>query len=444
MNLFVFGLGFNGPPLRRAGPWRFLAHHGHRHGGRRRGPARRRDRLHNARLRTDSDDPRIAQDLADSDALLVSAPPNGNGDPVLPRCTEAIAASRIGWIGYLSTIGVYGDQGGAWIDETTPPPPAAGDPARVVAEEGWARARRPHRQGGAGFSSGGDLRAGAQPHREGPRGALAADREEGSGLQRIHVDDIATTLLASLDRPRAGAIYNVTDDEPTPPQTVIEYRRPGRPAPAPGSGFRDRRPLPHGAQLLRENKRVRNTLIREELGVTLAYPTYREGLAALADEAPAAGGRSTGVGVPPHATENLNSVTASKTPGRRVADGRTGVRCVGKALCLEADRIPGAVGPPGRADKRRVEVVARIELQRRPGRPDFEAAPAPDPAGGGPAQIALAAPQHEVVVVALREDDLRSPERIRSPSGWGRAEIEGSAVHRSESPPWAPAHHRWV
>ncbi len=99
------------------------------------------------------------------------------------------------------------------------------------------------------------------------------------------MDDIATTLLASLDRPRNGAIYNVTDDEPTPPQVVIEHAATlaGLPPP-PEVDFETADLSPMARSFYGENKRVRNRLIREELGVHLAYPTYREGLAALADE----------------------------------------------------------------------------------------------------------------------------------------------------------------
>jgi nucleoside-diphosphate-sugar epimerase len=104
-------------------------------------------------------------------------------------------------------------------------------------------------------------------------------------FNRIHVDDIATTLLASIDRPRPGAVYNVTDDEPTAPQTVTEHAAAltGLPLP-PEIDFETAELSPMARSFYGENKRVRNRLIREELGVDLAYPTYREGLAALKDQ----------------------------------------------------------------------------------------------------------------------------------------------------------------
>ncbi len=108
----------------------------------------------------------------------------------------------------------------------------------------------------------------------------------GQVFNRIHVADIATTLAASIDRPRGGAIYNVTDDEPAPPQTVIEHAAAltGLPLP-PAVDFETADLSPMARSFYGENKRVRNGLIRGELGVTLAYPTYREGLAGLVSDA---------------------------------------------------------------------------------------------------------------------------------------------------------------
>jgi nucleoside-diphosphate-sugar epimerase len=105
-------------------------------------------------------------------------------------------------------------------------------------------------------------------------------------FNRIHVDDIATTLLASIDKPRNGAVYNVTDDAPTPPQVVTEYaaKLAGLPLP-PEVDFETADLSPMARSFYGENKRVRNRRIRDELGVDLAYPTYREGLAALVADA---------------------------------------------------------------------------------------------------------------------------------------------------------------
>lgn len=286
MNLFVFGLGFTGR--------HFAARARDRFGAVR---ATVTDPAAAARLAAETgftvrsfgpeaDDPHIAADLADTDVLLVSAPPGADGDPVLAHYADAIAASRIGWIGYLSTIGVYGDQQGAWIDETTPPAPrSARSRIRVEAESAWLELGVRTGKAVQVFRLSGIYGPGRNPIVKLREGRSQRIVKAGQVFNRIHVDDIATTLLASLDRPRAGAVYNVTDDEPTPPQTVTEHAAAltGLPLP-PAIDFETADLSPMARSFYGENKRVRNRLIREELGVALAYPTYREGLAALKDQ----------------------------------------------------------------------------------------------------------------------------------------------------------------
>ena len=286
MNLFVFGLGFTGRRFAEAARGRVITI---------RGTVTEDEAARRIAAETGftmrafgpkAADPQIAADLADSDALLVSVPPDAEGDPVLPHYAEAIAGSRIGWIGYLSTIGVYGDQGGAWIDETTPPAARSGRTrSRLVAEEAWLALGARTGQAVQVFRLSGIYGPGRNPIVKVREGRSQRIVKKGQVFNRIHVDDIATTLLASLDRPRNGAIYNVTDDEPTPPQVVIEHAATlaGLPPP-PEVDFETADLSPMARSFYGENKRVRNRLIREELGVSLAYPTYREGLAALADE----------------------------------------------------------------------------------------------------------------------------------------------------------------
>jgi len=287
MNLFIFGLGFTGRRFAERARDRFQTVR-----------ATVTDPVAAARLAAESgftvrafgpeaDDPRIADDLADTDALLVSAPPSEQGDPVLRRYAEAIAASRIGWIGYLSTIGVYGDQGGAWIDETTPAAPrSARSRIRVEAEAAWFDLGARTGKAVQVFRLSGIYGPGRNPIVKLREGRSQRIVKAGQVFNRIHVDDIATTLLASLDRPRPGAVYNVTDDEPTPPQTVTEHAASLANLPLPPEiDFETADLSPMARSFYGENKRVRNQLIRDELGVTLAYPTYREGLAALKDQA---------------------------------------------------------------------------------------------------------------------------------------------------------------
>ncbi|RUP22191.1 SDR family oxidoreductase [Methylobacterium sp.] len=234
----------------------------------------------------EADDPRIAADLADTDVLLVSAPPGEAGDPVLARYADAVAASRIRWIGYLSTIGVYGDQGGAWTDEATPATPrSARSKVRLDAEAAWLALGAATGKAVQIFRLSGIYGPGRNPIVKLREGRSQRIVKAGQVFNRIHVDDIATTLLASIDRPRPGAIYNVTDDEPAAPQTVTEHAAAltGLPLP-PAIDFETADLSPMARSFYGENKRVRNRLIRDELGVALAYPTYREGLAALKDQ----------------------------------------------------------------------------------------------------------------------------------------------------------------
>ncbi|NEU12317.1 SDR family oxidoreductase [Methylobacterium sp. BTF04] len=281
MNLFVFGLGFTARRFVERAAAQFDQVRATVTD-----PARAGAGLDGVALRgfgPDVDDARIAADLADTDVLLVSAPPGRDGDTVLGRYRDAIVQSRIGWIGYLSTIGVYGDQQGAWIDETTQPNPASGrSHGRIAVENAWLALGAETGKAVQVFRLSGIYGPGRNPIVKLREGKSQRIIKAGQVFNRIHVDDIATTLLASIARPRAGAIYNVTDDEPTPPQVVTEHAADlaGLPLP-PEIDFETADLSPMARSFYGENKRVRNRLIRDELGVDLAYPTYREGLAAL-------------------------------------------------------------------------------------------------------------------------------------------------------------------
>ncbi len=212
--------------------------------------------------------------------LLVSIGPDGEGDPVLDRHGADLARlPSLAWVGYLSTTGVYGDRGGAWVDEDTPlEPTLARTDRRARAEAAWLASGLPvhvfRLAGiyGPGRSALDQLRAGTARRIVKP----------GQVFSRIHVDDIATVLEASIARPNPGRIYNVCDDEPAPPQEVVEFaaRLLGVPPP-PEEPFETARLSPMARSFYADCRRVRNRRIKEELGVTLAYPTYREGLRAL-------------------------------------------------------------------------------------------------------------------------------------------------------------------
>lgn len=239
-----------------------------------------------ARLFPDGDGERALEtDIAAAEAILVSVPPGPEGDPVLDRFSELVAAApRLGWIGYLSTVGVYGDHHGAWIDETTTPQPVSRRSVqRLAAEEAWLdlgpRSGKPVHV----FRLAGIYGPGRSPLQKVLDGTAKRIVKPGQVFNRIHVEDIAAVLAASLDRPRPGAIYNVADDEPAPPQDVVAHAAElaGLP-PSPEVAFDEAEMTPMARSFYGENKRVTSRLIREELGVRLTYPTYREGLAALA------------------------------------------------------------------------------------------------------------------------------------------------------------------
>ncbi|KIC24414.1 MULTISPECIES: SDR family oxidoreductase [unclassified Leisingera] len=213
--------------------------------------------------------------------VLNSIGPNADGDPVLAAMGDRIAtAPDLEWVGYLSTTAVYGHHDGAWVDEETPVKPTSqrGD-WRALAEMQW--------QAIPGLPLHIFRLAGIYGPGRGPFAKLMAGKarriiKPGQVFSRIHVDDIAQVLAASIAQPRPGAIYNVCDDDPAPPQDVLGHAAEllGLPMPA-EVPFDEAGMTPMARSFYGENKRVRNRRIKDELGVGLLYPTYREGLRAV-------------------------------------------------------------------------------------------------------------------------------------------------------------------
>lgn len=236
----------------------------------------------------DASDPRIPDDLARTERLLVSIPPGPAGDPALAAYGDAIAAApRLDAIVYLSTIGVYGDSGGAWIDEETPPAPEKErGTARVLAEEAWLDLGARTGKRVLVLRLGGIYGPGRNPIRTVLEGKARRIVKPGQVFNRIHVADIAQAIRAAFERGPAGRIVNVVDDEPAPPQDVVAHAAgiAGMPVP-PDIPFEEADLTPMGRSFYSTSKRVRNTRLKQELGVRLLYPSYREGLAALAHEA---------------------------------------------------------------------------------------------------------------------------------------------------------------
>lgn len=213
--------------------------------------------------------------------LLISAAPDDDGDPVLRLVRDEITAraGQFQWVGYLSTTGVYGDHDGDWVDENSPLSPATKrGQARVKAEADWAALGLPLHI----FRLAGIYGPGRGPFEKVRQGTARRIIKPGQVFSRIHVADIAQVLAASIARPHPGAAYNLCDDDPAPPEDVIAYAAQllGLPEPV-AEDFATAEMTPMARSFYAESKKVRNDRIKAELGVTLIYPDYQSGLAAL-------------------------------------------------------------------------------------------------------------------------------------------------------------------
>lgn len=226
----------------------------------------------------------LGPDIAAASHVLTSVAPGPTGDPVLEALEETLAAARhLEWVGYLSTTGVYGDHGGGWVDEDTPLTPAtARGRARVAAEAAW---RALGQRGGwplVIFRLAGIYGPGRGPFEKVRNGTARRIIKEGQVFSRVHVEDIARALAASMARPQAGEVFNLCDDEPAPPQDIIACAAEllgMRPPPEIPFARADLSPM--AASFYSESKRVDNRRMKEALGITPLYPGYRAGLAAV-------------------------------------------------------------------------------------------------------------------------------------------------------------------
>ncbi|MDE0943166.1 MAG: SDR family oxidoreductase [Alphaproteobacteria bacterium] len=272
--LFCFGLGYSAQVLAR----RLLAAGWSVTGTSRDGEG---DTLPFDRTRS-LDDP--ARQMEGARHVLVSIPPDAAGDPVLACHGDDIAKlEQLSWLGYLSTTGVYGDHGGGWVDETTATAPInKRSEWRVAAEQTWLDWGRRHDVAVQIFRLAGIYGPGRNALENLAQGKARRIVKPGHVFSRIHVDDLASVLQASMAKPNAGAIYNVCDDEPAPPQDVITYAAGllGL-TPPEALSFDNANLSPMAASFYADNKRVSNKRITGELKVELQYPNYRAGLASL-------------------------------------------------------------------------------------------------------------------------------------------------------------------
>ncbi len=276
---FLFGLGFSGRAIARAlvdQGWQVFATN--RSG-------QKVDGLDGVDIhRFSRQHPLAPHVLAGVTHVLSSVPPDDIGDPVLDMMGSVLAAMPVRWAGYLSTTGIYGDRGGDWVDETSDPRPDLDrSKRRLDAETRWLISGLPSHV----FRLAGIYGPGRSAIDTARRGEARLVDKPGQVFSRIHVDDIANTILASMERPNPGAIYNVCDDEPTSPVDVTRHACAllGVVPPPLVPWDRARENLsPMALSFYADNKRVRNDRIKRELGVKLRYPSYRQGLAAILEK----------------------------------------------------------------------------------------------------------------------------------------------------------------
>lgn len=272
MRLFILGLGYSAGHFvrRHGGSFSHIA-------GTVRDPAQRSDLAGTEVLAFSGGRPsrETVEQVRDADVLLVSIPPGSAGDPAIAAFGDVLATGRRKIV-YLSTIGVYGDHAGGWVDESTPPQAMfERTRMRIAAEQAWTDMAR------------GDAAILRLAGIYGPsRNALVTLRagtarriiKPGQVFNRIHVDDIASAIMAAVQH-QGGGIWNVCDDEPAPPQDVIAHAAELMGvAPPPEEAFATAEMSAMARSFYASSARVSNAKLKRELGVALVHPTYRHGL----------------------------------------------------------------------------------------------------------------------------------------------------------------------
>jgi len=211
--------------------------------------------------------------LAASARVLVSIPPDADGDPVLRDYVGRFGADLLAgkWVGYLSSTGVYGDVGGAWVDERAPADRGR-RAKRNAADAAWLA------RGAHVFRLPGIYGPGRSALERVARGEAHRTGIEGQVFSRVHVDDIAGGVVAAFDAP-AGA-YNLSDDEPASQDAVVDYAaRLLDVVPPPFVSLDQLSPMARG--FYAENRRVANNKAKRVLGWRPRFPDYRFGLRAV-------------------------------------------------------------------------------------------------------------------------------------------------------------------
>ena len=282
MNLFVFGLGYSASHYART--------RGARHEiagtvtSREKADALGRNGIRALVFAPDKLDSGIAARIAGADAVLVSIPPGETGDPVLARfANELGAASNLRTIVYLSTVGVYGDHAGAWVDETSECRPVnARSHERLAAEKAWLDFAAAHGKVAHVLRLSGIYGPGQNALVNLRNGIARRIVKPGQVFNRIHVEDIANAIDACLAWRGDSAVWNVTDDLPAPAQDVVAYAAELMGVePPPEIDFDAANLSPMARSFYAECKRVSNRAMKRRLGVRLSYPTYRDAFSAM-------------------------------------------------------------------------------------------------------------------------------------------------------------------
>jgi nucleoside-diphosphate-sugar epimerase len=213
--------------------------------------------------------------------VLLSIPPGAEGDPAYRHHAQDIAAAgTVEWVGYFSTTGVYGDRDGDWVDETSDLRPGSDrSQRRVDAERDWLAWGERHDIAVQIFRRPGIYGPGRSVVDQVKAGTARRVIKPGHVFSRIHVEDIATVVAASIARPEPGGIYNVCDDEPAAPADIVAYvcELLGR-EPPPEIPYDATEMSPMARSFWSDNRRVRNDRIKEALDVKLDFPDYRIGI----------------------------------------------------------------------------------------------------------------------------------------------------------------------
>lgn len=219
--------------------------------------------------------------------ILISTPPDQDGDPVfITHAEDILKLKSLEWVGYLSTTGVYGDRQGGWVDESAElRPTSQRGSRRVLAEDQWMSLFFDHQFPLHIFRLAGIYGPGRSALDTVRYGNARRIDKPGHAFNRVHVADIVRTLRASMKTPLAGEVYNVADDNPAASHEVIDYacqllERPSLPV----TPYSEADMAPMARSFYRDNKRVSNTKIKDELGIKLRYPDYKSGLKACFEE----------------------------------------------------------------------------------------------------------------------------------------------------------------